>query len=314
MNPLNNVQKLDIVPLREAFPHEAHNFTKWLEDNIDALSSRIGIQLSVLEREKAVGSFSVDLFCETVNGRYAIVENQLERSNHDHLGKLLTYLVNLEATTAIWVVAEVRPEHQRVIDWLNESISSDYAFYLVRVEAIRIGNSPYAPLFTVLIKPDEQTREIGETKKEFADRHYARKEFWTQLLEKSKNRTKLYSAVAPGTSYWLNTGAGKTGLLFSYNIFQYWAWIELYINTGNTDKNKAVFDSLFLQKDEIESEIGEPLQWDRRDEKPISRIHKDIRSFGGLTTPQNWADLQNEMITTMIIFDAVFRPRILALT
>ena len=163
-----NVSKLEVVPIREAFRHEAHAFTVWLETNIDALSSRIGRELTVLEREKSVGSFNVDLFCEDENGSYVIVENQLERSDHDHLGKLMTYMVNLEAKTAIWVTPDIRPEHQRVIDWLNESTSADYSFYLVRIEAVRIDNSPYAPLFTVLAAPDEQIREIGETKKELA--------------------------------------------------------------------------------------------------------------------------------------------------
>ena len=107
-----NIGKLDVVPVRDAFRHEAHNFTQWLETNIDALSERVGIELIVLEREKSVGSFNVDLFCEDSNGNYVIIENQLERTDHDHLGKLLTYLVNLEARTAIWVTPEVRPEHE----------------------------------------------------------------------------------------------------------------------------------------------------------------------------------------------------------
>src|SRR5258708_1134117 len=192
-----NIGKIEIVPVREAFRHEAHNFTRWLETNIDALSQRIGMELTVLEREKAVGSFNVDLFCEDNSGNYVIVENQLERSDHDHLGKLLTYLVNLEAKTAIWITPEVRSEHQRVIDWLNEATGADIAFYLVQVEAVRIGDSPFAPLFTVLAAPDDQIREIGETKKDLADRHVHRRDFWTQLLERSKGQTKLFSGRAP---------------------------------------------------------------------------------------------------------------------
>jgi hypothetical protein len=158
-----NISKLEIVPVRDAFRHEAHNFTLWLESNVDALAERIGMELTVLEREKSVGSFNVDLFCEDRNGTYVIIENQLERTDHDHLGKLLTYMVNLEAKTAIWVTPEVRSEHQRVIDWLNKSTSADFSFYLVRVEAVRIAGSPYAPLFTVLAAPDEQTPEIADT-------------------------------------------------------------------------------------------------------------------------------------------------------
>src|SRR5258708_37143797 len=105
-----NIGKIEIVPVREAFRHEAHNFTVWLESNIEALSERIGIKLTVSEREKAVVSFNVDLFCEDGMGNYLIIENQLEQSDHDHLVNLLTCLVNLEAKTAIWITPEVRPE------------------------------------------------------------------------------------------------------------------------------------------------------------------------------------------------------------
>src|SRR5690606_5433515 len=120
-----DIGKIEIVPIRQAFGHEAANFTVWMEQNIDALSERIGLKLTVLERERSVGSFSLDLFCEDENGDAVIIENQLERTDHDHLGKLLTYMINLEAKTAIWVATEVRPEHQRVIDWLNEATGAN---------------------------------------------------------------------------------------------------------------------------------------------------------------------------------------------
>ncbi|MEO1288272.1 MAG: DUF4268 domain-containing protein, partial [Chloroflexota bacterium] len=158
---MSNVNKLTFVPVREAFKHEAHHFTVWLEDNIDALNERLNLDLTVIEREKSVGSFNVDLLCEDSFGNRVIVENQLEKTDHDHLGKLVTYLINLDATVAIWIATEIRPEHQRVIDWFNEMSSADYSFYVVQVEAILLDNSAYAPLFTVLSRPDEQTKVIG---------------------------------------------------------------------------------------------------------------------------------------------------------
>ena len=313
MQPLNNVQKPDFVSVRDAFRHEAQDFTKWLEENIDSLSSRIGIELTVLEREKSVGSFNVDLFCETNNGRYAIVENQLEKNDHDHLGKLLTYLVNLEATTAIWVTPDARPEHQRVIDWLNESTSADYAFYLVQVEAIRIGNSPYAPLFTILAAPDDQTREIGETKKELADNRYQYQEFWTQLLEKSKMRTNLFLGNSPQKGGWLYIKLGKIGVQLGIwtSTGPKGSWVDLLINVGDKEKNKLLFDQLFAQKDAIQIELDEPIEWLRNEKRPPCRIVRRIT--GGLTTPDKWSAMQDELITIMIKFDKVFRPRIDAL-
>lgn len=302
------VGKLEIVPVRDAFAHEAHHFTVWLEQNIDALADRLNKQLTVLEREKSVGSFNVDLFCQDEDGHYIIVENQLDQTDHDHLGKLLTYLVNLEASTAIWVTPAIRPEHQRVIDWLNETTGADYGFYLVLVEAVRIADSPYAPLFTVLAAPDEQTREIGETKKELAGRQAELKAFWTELLERSKGKTHLFSTISPGHDDALGLGGGKTGITFYYVVAQNSARVEVYLDTVDTQKNKFAFDSLLEHKAEIERRFGAPLTWQRLDNRRASRISQSIDQHGGLKSPERWPDLQDAMIDTMIRFHSALSP------
>jgi hypothetical protein len=309
-----NVGKLQIVSLRDAFRHEAHNFTAWLEANIDALAERVGVELTVLEREKSVGSFNVDLFCETSDGRYVIIENQLERSDHDHLGKLLTYLVNLDARVAIWVTPEVRPEHERVIDWLNESTSADFSFYLIQVEAVRIENSPFAPLFTTLVAPDEQTRQIGETKKKLAESEISQKrlKFWTQLFERSKGSTALFSNISPRDATYISTSAGKSGFVIGYNVrwdkASVWFGIDLGPNTE--DKSKAVFEQLYAQKDQIEAEFGAPFEWTSKEGQRACFATYWIADYGGVATPETWPELQNAMIEAMIRLDRVFRSRI----
>ncbi len=307
---MTNISKIEIVPIRQAFKHEALNFSVWLEENIDALSERIGLDLTVIEREKAVGSFTVDLFCEDKDGNTVIVENQLERTDHDHLGKLLTYMVNLEAKTAIWIATEVRQEHQRVIDWLNEATAADMSFYFVKVEAIRIGESPFAPLFTPLSQPDEQTREIGEQKKELAERHILRQEFWTQLLRQSEGRTRLTENRSPTRDHWLGVAAGKSGINYNYLILKDGAGIDLYIDVGDQDRNKAIFDALLEEKDAIEQEFDDTLDWRRLDDKRSSRVVKVYRGLGSLHEQDKWETLQEMMIDAMIRFDKAFRERI----
>lgn len=305
------IGRIEIVPVREAFRHEALDFTTWLEENIDVLAERLGLELSVLDREKAVGPFNVDLVCEDDAGRLVIIENQLERTDHDHLGKILTYLVNLEAKAAIWITPEVRPEHERVIEWLNETTGADIAFYLVRVEAVRIGVSPFAPLFTVLAGPDEEAKEVGETKKDWSERHQLRLEFWTGLIERIKERgIKLFANIRPGRDYWLSAGAGRAGVTYIYLIFKDGAGIALYIDTGNYDINKAIFDALFAQRDEIENEFGEPLEWQRMDDKRASRIGKRWDDRGSLREREKWADLQEMMIDAMTRFEAAISKRL----
>jgi hypothetical protein len=305
------VTSLETEHIRKVFPSEARHFTTWLEQHIEALADRLGLELANVQREQEVGNFSVDLLCEDSAGRRVIIENQLERTDHDHLGKLLTYLVNLEAGTAVWITPEPRPEHTRVINWLNEATPSDIAFYLVKAEAVRIGGSPYAPLFTILAGPDLQAKEIGEKKKEWAERHYKRVEFWKGLLEKSKAKTKLFANISPGPSDWIATGSGRSGVSFVYSIKQDWATIELYIDFDHEtgQRNKTFFDTLYGQKEEIEKDFGGPLDWERLDNRRASRIRRRFTA-GGLARPDTWGPLQDEMINGMIRFDASLRSRV----
>lgn len=141
------IGKISRVPLREVWKHEAYDLTRWLEQNIDVLSDAVGLPLANPEREQAAGTFSVDLVAEDAAGNPVVIENQLGRTDHDHLGKLLTYMVTVGAKTAIWVAAEPRSEHVSTVAWLNESSAA--SFYLLKIEAIRIGDSPPAPLLTL---------------------------------------------------------------------------------------------------------------------------------------------------------------------
>jgi hypothetical protein len=306
-----HVGRLQVEPIRKAFPKEALDFTTWLETHIEALSERLGVDLSVIEREKGVGDFNVDLLCEYGEEKRAIIENQLEKTDHDHLGKMLTYLVNLDASMAVWITTEPRPEHQKVVAWLNESTSADLSFYLLKIEAIRIANSPIAPLFTVLAGPDVQSKKIGEKKKEWAERHHKRHNFWVELLEKSRGKTKLFSTISPGRANWIGTGAGKSGVKFNYVVINNWAAVELYIDHDHEtgEKNRVILDALHEEKEIIEAEFGEQLEWEKLEEKRACRIRKRFMDEG-LESPDSWPSLQDEMINKMIILDRILRPRL----
>jgi hypothetical protein len=166
------IGKITRVKLRDVWKHEALDFTKWLEDNLDVLSEIINVKLANVERERDAGDFIVDLVAEDENGEPIIIENQLERSNHEHLGKILSYLTSLGAKIGIWIVSDARPEHITAISWLNESTAA--SFYLLKVEAIRIDDSKPAPLLTLIVGPSEEGRMIGVKKKEIAERYEIR--------------------------------------------------------------------------------------------------------------------------------------------
>ena len=172
---MSYIGKLRRVPLREVWKHEARDFSLWLEENIELLNELIGIDLANPEREKSAGAFNVDILAEDDQGNSVVIENQLEKSDHDHLGKLITYVSAFQAKIAIWIVAEPRPEHIQAITWLNESLTT--SFYLVKVEAVRIEDSPAAPLLTLIVSPSEASKEVGIAKKEIAEREILRYDF-----------------------------------------------------------------------------------------------------------------------------------------
>ena len=215
---LNTVSRLTPVPLRDLWRHEALDFTAWLADNLDFVAEAIGLQLTLIKRESAAGSFWVDILAEDEQGASVVIENQLEATDHDHLGKLITYLSNFNARAAVWITSDPRPEHQQAIRWLNEALPVDTAFYLLKLEAFRIGDSEPAPLFTLVAGPSVTARQIGHQKKELAERHVQRPQFWEQLLARANQRTPLHNRISPGTENWISTGAGRSGLGFNYVI------------------------------------------------------------------------------------------------
>jgi hypothetical protein len=294
------IGKIERVSLREVWRHEAFDFTQWLQDNIDVLNNVIDLNLSNPEREQAAGSFSIDIVAEDDAGNPVIIENQLEKSDHDHLGKILTYLVAMGAKSAIWIVSNPRPEHIAAISWLNESSAAN--FYLLKIEAIKIENSPPAPLLTVIVGPSEEGKEVGKAKKEIAERYIIREKFWTQLLDLAKQKTKLHSNISPTQHNWLGTSAGKQGLGYNYVLRKDSAQVELYIDRGKgkDSENKAIFEKIHANKEKIEKDFGEPLEWERLEGKRACRISKRI-NIGGYRDPEeNWPNIHEAMVDAMI--------------
>ncbi len=303
------VQKITRIPLRDAFRHEAYNLTRWLEENIDPLNECLDITLSNAQREQSAGDFSVDLVAEDESGAKVIIENQLEKSNHDHLGKLITYLVAMEAKAAIWIVSDPRPEHVSAITWLNESATA--SFYLLKLEAIRIGDSDPAPLLTLIVGPTEGTKAVGKAKQEFAERYDTRKAFWSGLLAHARDRTRLHTGISPSSYGWIGTGAGRSGLAYNYVVWATDSAAELYIDRGKDSdaENKAIFDSLLARKDEIERAFGGELEWQRLDAKRACRIRKSI-SAGGWGDASKWPAAYPPMVDAMIRLESALRPHI----
>ena len=304
----SSTAKLDRLPLREVWKHEAYDFTKWLEENIDVLNSALNLNLVNVDREQQSGSFSIDLVAEDESGGTVIIENQLEKSNHDHLGKLITYLTGMAAKAAIWIVSDPRPEHVAVLAWLNEASSA--SFYMVKVEAVRIGESPAAPLFTLIVGPSDETKEVGQTKKDLAERYSVRKRWWTQLIERSASVNKLHTHITPGQYYWIGTSSGIRGLNLNYVVNQDECAAELYIDRGKdaAEENQRISDQLHDHREDIERAFGGSLEWEHLEGKRASRIRFTLRNGGYRSAEEQWPQIQDPIIAAMDRLERALRP------
>lgn len=307
----DTVGRINKVPIREVWRREAPHFNSWLAKNIDVLGEALGCELSDATDEQAVGDLSVDIRVEDGEGRLFAVECQFGRSDHKHLGQLLTYFSNLEADVAAWLVEDPRPEHITAVGWLNEVAPG--LFYLIKIEAVQIENSPPALLPTVIVEPSEEAREIGAEKKGRVEKQNKRREFWTGLLNKERKRVGLHSGSSPRPGPWINASTGVTGVEWLYWLNKHDARVELYIDRTSAEEtsetNEAIFDFLLESRDEIEEEFGAGLEWDRSAHARKCSIKHPIE-LGGWADQEDWPQLQDKMIDAMESFHRALEPHL----
>ena len=308
MSKTGNLQR---VALRQAWDNEPNDFTPWLENHIEVLNDVIGLSISITEREhKPMGRLSVDLRGETETGEPVVIENQLEASNHDHLGKLITYLTAIDAKVGIWIVADPKPEHIGAINWLNQTNLAD--FYLVKLEAVKIDTSLPAGLLTLIVGPSEEGRQLGVEKQEDKERYTVFQRFWTQLLDRARERTRLHDSNSPGKSgeIWASI---KSGFSLKYTIRQHDAEVGLYIDRIDKNENYEILRALEAKKGEIEKAFGGSIEWEQRDDTRGCRIVKPIAQGGYRNEPEDWERIQDAMIDAMIRLNNALEPHIKAL-
>ena len=300
----DTVGKLEHLAPREVFEDEARDFTTWLEVNIDVLSNAIGINLQGAEREKSAGSFSADLLAEDEDGRRIIVENQLDRTDHKHLGQVLTYLSVLDAEVAIWITADARPEHVSAITRLNENMGGA-EFYLVKVEGVRVDNSRAAPLFTRIVGPSPETRAAEQTKKEWDERDRTRYQFFERLLRRTSDHTSRFNNVSPKARGYISASGGR-GFSFGYRVAPGESRVFLWMHYGETQAvNDAAYGVFESHRDEIESSVDEDLQWVQdENRRRLIRFVLDV----GYEDEEHWDEAHKKLATTMAQLEAAVQP------
>jgi hypothetical protein len=322
MSSVAPLARLEKVNLRAAWPHEATNFTRWLAEpqNIALLAEEIGVPLICETVEKEVGPFSADILAkEADTERWVIIENQLTPTDHGHLGQLLTYAAGLEARTVIWIAEEFREEHRAAIDFLNRATTEEFAFFGVRIELYRIGDSPLAPAFSILAKPNDWSKRTQSAKQAAAsvEENESRalwKEYWTTLIAAARGR---YQALAGRSPYRGNYQTFETlrGGDPSFAVNATFSWdkglrIEIYIDGLQA---KQAFSALKAQKDVIETSFGHPLDWEELPEARASRIAFYMPGKQTREDRDAWNKQHDWLIEYAPKLAALFRPLVAAL-
>lgn len=298
----------EIKDLRSVWPHEALDFTPWLADNIDMLADAVGLDITVDETESSVGDFNVDIYAsETGRDRKIIIENQLEDTNHDHLGKLITYASGKSADIIIWVVKRAREEHKAAIEWLNAHTDEKIAFFLCEIKLYKIGNSEPAVKFEVIERPNDWAKEIKKADNN-SPRHQKRLEYWTAFNDyafKNSDYAKQFKPRKPSTDHWMDVSIGSSAAHLSITMIQKRneTGVELYISD-----DKELFKQLRDKKDSIEKEAGITFDWQELPEKKASRVI--VTNPADFDNPSKWPSQFDWIIDTMVKMKKAFKKHI----
>ena len=310
---MEELERLIKVPLREFWSNEASDFTPWLadEENIGLLGEAIGVELEVEERERNVGPFSADILCkDTVTDSWVVIENQLERTDHIHLGQLLTYAAGLEAVTVVWIAERFTDEHRAALDWLNEITAEELSFFGLEIELWRIGDSPMAPKFNMISHPNDWTKTVSRISptKELTSANQLYLEYWTALQNLLEERNDVVKSIKPLPRNWLGFGIGRSKFRLdaSASVRDKWICVSLTLKGPNA---KPHFYLLERDKADIEEEIGVELEWDEKDGWERSEIDLSLYETD-LEDRQDWNRQHEWLCEQLETFHRVFSRRV----
>mgnify|MGYP001022804194 CR=1 FL=1 len=262
---------------RDVWTSEASDFTPWLAENIDVLADALGMTLTILGTEVPVGEFRLDLRAEDAEGRTVVIENQLERTDHHHLGQCLVYASGLDASTVIWVASSFREDFRRTLDWLNERTDLGVNFFGVQLGVVQIEDGPRAPVFEVVARPNDWQKTVksagtAAAGSRLSDTNAARQAFYAEVIADVVREVPAIRPPSPTSANWISFASGPFG---------YWALsitkdrrlrVEAYIDASEVVVNKTLFDEMHAGRAAWEQRVGIPLVWERLDDKRASRV------------------------------------------
>lgn len=306
---IEQLGKLEKVEIRSVWQKEDRNFTPWLakEENLKMLSDEIGIDIELKSTEAKTGSFSADILAFDPNtDDKIIIENQFEQTDHDHLGKLITYASGFDAKTIIWITEKVREEHRKAIDWLNEHTDEDINIFLCKIELWKIADSPTAPKFQIISSPNDWGKSMKRSSdNKTSSNNLLQLEYWTKVRDEiDKNYPKFNSRKPTSRNFYdMDMGARSAHIALNINKRSSEIRTRIWINS-----HKEVFEYLYGLKDEIESELGYTLNWINKDNFKSSSI--EIVKNIDINNENNWDEAIEWQLTKASEFYDAFSERI----
>jgi len=301
--------KIKEVDIRSVWAHEQYDFSKWLaeEENIRALGEEMNLSLTDVDTEQFVGSYRCDIICkDELTGKSVLIENQLEQTNHDHLGKIITYASGLDASVVVWIVAKARDEHASAIEWLNKHTDDDISFFLIEVHAYTIGDSAPAPMFKIVEQPNDFAKTVKAIahKGELNETQTNRLQFWTQFNDVIEQRGKPFNKRKATSDHWYSVAIGSSQCHISIDLVNK----EHRIRVGVwVPDNKELYDHFYEHKDEIEEIADCNLVWDRLDGKKAAIICTYIPGLN-YKKQENYPELMNKIVDLVIVLRSAFTP------
>lgn len=308
--------RLERVELRDIWATEDRDFTPWLagETNLELLAETIGLELELEAQEKDVGPFRADILCKNVDDdSWVLIENQIEKTDHKHLGQLLTYAAGLQAVTIVWVASKFTEEHRASLDWLNKITDENFRFFGLEVELWKIDNSIAAPKFNIISKPNNWSKSISQAAQRISEQATTETKemqykYWQNLIEYLQTSGSKLKPQNPRPRHWQIFTIGRSGVHISaiVNTRENRIGVELCMN--NPETAKGFFNLLEKDKILIESEIGHPLEWRELPEKTTSKIILFLDA--NPTDETQWITQHGWFRENIEKFDRVFRNRI----
>jgi hypothetical protein len=305
MIELATIQKVDP---RSIWIHEAHDFTPWLAENLHHLGDAIGSELELIDREADVGGFALDLLAKDLGRNVnVIIENQLATTDHDHLGKLITYASGYDAGVVLWIATEIREEHRQALDWLNQRTDSNTDFFGIVVEVIRIGESKPALQFRVAVSPNEwQKTKKQQSTTTTSEKSELYRQYFQGVLDELREKHHFTSARKGQPQSWYTFSSGNRGFHYGHSFAAgNRVRTGIYIDSGDADENKDFFDRLYLEREAIEAEIGAHLEWERLDDRRASRVAL-YRSGSIEDSSEELQEIREWGIQNLLLFKRVF--------